>query len=178
MSRLDLLKLLRRIARFRCEGAAGGEAAAGLGVHGVRDLAAEQDALFLVVDVHGRDRAQQRLRIGVERVLEELVGLARLHELAEIHDRDVARDEAHDVLVEPRRQGVRIDVRDKPVPVAPAEQRIEILRFAESSSVRSIHCTDAVMGALSASTIRYLDSEHMRSLRMGLRLYAIADEPI
>ena len=31
---------------------------------------------------------------------------------------------------------------------------IEILRFAESSSVRSIHCTEAVIGAFSASAIR------------------------
>ena len=54
----------------------------------------------------------------------------------------------------------------------------EIRRFAESSRVRSSHCTEAVMGAFIASVMRYRAREQIRSLRMGLRLYAIADEPI
>ena len=36
----------------------------------------------------------------------------------------------------------------------------------------------AVMGAFCASAMTYLASEQMRSQRMGLRLYGMADEPI
>ena len=46
----------------------------------------------------------------------------------------------------------------------------EMRRLAESSSVRSSHCTEAVMGAFMASAIRYLAREQIRSQRMGLRL--------
>ena len=47
---------------------------------------------------------------------------------------------------------------------------MEMRRFAESSSVRSSHWVEAVMGALAASAIRYRAREQSRSLRMGLRL--------
>ena len=51
-------------------------------------------------------------------------------------------------------------------------------RLAESSSVRSSHCAEAVRGALTERVMRYRLSEQMRSHRMGLRLYAMAEEPI
>ena len=47
---------------------------------------------------------------------------------------------------------------------------MEMRRLAESSRVRSSHCTLAVMGAFMASAIRYRDREQIRSERMGLRL--------
>eukprot|EP01139_Manchomonas_bermudensis_P010712 Amastigsp_a340965_83.p2 type:complete len:238 gc:universal Amastigsp_a340965_83:312-1025(+) len=50
-------------------------------------------------------------------------------------------------------------------------------RFAESSSERSSHWLAAVCAALSASEMTSRESEVIRSHRMGLRLYAIADDP-
>ena len=50
--------------------------------------------------------------------------------------------------------------------------------FAESSSVRSNHCAPEVMAVFCMSAIIYLEREAIRSLLMGLRLYAMADEPI
>lgn len=47
-----------------------------------------------------------------------------------------------------------------------------------SSSVRSNHCVPAVVSAFCWSAHKCRASEHTRSLRMGLRLYAIADDPI
>ena len=51
-------------------------------------------------------------------------------------------------------------------------------RFAESSRVRSSHWLDAVNAAFCRSFITKRESEAIRSERMGLRLYAIAEEPI
>ena len=50
--------------------------------------------------------------------------------------------------------------------------------LALSSSVLSNHCADAVIAGLRLSQSTYLASEAMRSLLIGLRLYAIADDPI
>ena len=50
-------------------------------------------------------------------------------------------------------------------------------RFAESSRLRSSHCVPAFSAPCSESLMTRRDSEHMRSARTGLRLYAIADEP-
>ena len=55
---------------------------------------------------------------------------------------------------------------------------IDILLFAESSRVLSNHWVDAVTAGLIASAITYLEREPILSLLIGLRLYAIADEPI
>ena len=55
---------------------------------------------------------------------------------------------------------------------------MEIRRLALSSSVRSIHWAEAVIGAFIASAIRYRAREQIRSLRIGLRLYAMAEDPI
>jgi len=43
-------------------------------------------------------------------------------------------------------------------------------RLALSSSVRSIHCVAAVMTGLDCKLIAKRAKEHIRSLRMGLRL--------
>src|SRR5213082_1646273 len=50
-------------------------------------------------------------------------------------------------------------------------------RLALSSSVRSSHCSDAVCQALPSSSITKRASPVIRSARIGLRLYAMADEP-
>ncbi len=50
--------------------------------------------------------------------------------------------------------------------------------LAESSRVLSNHWVAEVMAGFSASTITYRDREAIRSLLMGLRLYAMAEEPI
>jgi hypothetical protein len=47
-----------------------------------------------------------------------------------------------------------------------------------SSRVLSNHCTPAVMSAFWWRTIRWRDRLQTRSERMGLRLYAMAEEPI
>ena len=52
------------------------------------------------------------------------------------------------------------------------------LRTALSSRVRSNHCDACVCAAIAGSPIRYRASEHVRSERIGLRLYAIALDPI
>ena len=50
--------------------------------------------------------------------------------------------------------------------------------LALSSKVRSNHWVEAVMAGFRASATTYRAREAMRSLRMGLRLYAMAEEPI
>ncbi len=51
-------------------------------------------------------------------------------------------------------------------------------RFALSSSVRSKNCTPCVRFAFGSSVTTKRASDAMRSLRIGFRLYAIADDPI
>ena len=53
-----------------------------------------------------------------------------------------------------------------------------IRRIALSSSVRSNHWLACVFAALTGSEMRYLESEQTLSDLMGLRLYAIALDPI
>ena len=67
---------------------------------------------------------------------------------------------------------------DRMPSIAKNASGIEIRRLAESSSVRSNHCVAAVIAGFSVSTITYRASDAMRSERIGLRLYAIADDPI
>src|SRR5690606_21230823 len=55
---------------------------------------------------------------------------------------------------------------------------IAIRRFAESSSVRSSHCVAAVNAGSIVRTMTCRASAFIRSVRIGFRLYAIADEPI
>ena len=53
-----------------------------------------------------------------------------------------------------------------------------IRRFALSSSVRSNHCTLAVFKAFCCRVMRCRARLQIRSERMGLRLYAMAEDPI
>lgn len=50
--------------------------------------------------------------------------------------------------------------------------------MALSSSVRSIHWVAAVLSVLAGRDMRNLAMEQQRSERIGLRLYAMADDPI
>jgi hypothetical protein len=50
--------------------------------------------------------------------------------------------------------------------------------LAESSKVRSSHWVAAVCDALPTIVIKWRESAQVRSHRIGLRLYAIADDPI
>ena len=61
--------------------------------------------------------------------------------------------------------------------VRKASERVS-LRLALSSSVLSNHCAACVWYALPTRVMRCLASAHARSLRIGLRLYGMADEPI
>ena len=68
----------------------------------------------------------------------------------------------------------------------PTVRTVEVLRIVcitiimtnLSSRVRSNHCTLDVMSASWWRTIRCIDRLQIRSLRIGLRLYAIAELPI
>ncbi len=62
--------------------------------------------------------------------------------------------------------------------VAKNASATEMRLFALSSNVRSNHCVAAVNVGFSTSVIIYLASADIRSLRIGLRLYGMADEPI
>ena len=66
------------------------------GLAGARHLALEQHALALPLQrrVGDGNRRQQRLRIGVQRLLVEFRAGRQLHQLAEIHDRHAGRDVA------------------------------------------------------------------------------------
>ena len=86
---------LRLVALVAGIVAAGGKAAAGLGIDGGHQLASEQNALLLVQNVRGGNGGQQCLGIGVHWVLEQLLGGAGLHQLTQIHDADVGGNVAH-----------------------------------------------------------------------------------
>src|SRR5688572_32080593 len=72
----------------------------------------------------------------------------------------LARDETHHVLVESRRQRVRIDVGDEAVAVALGEQRVEGLRFAAhgvsrgAALARAMYLSSRSMGAVGVRVSR------------------------
>ena len=74
------------------------EAAAGWRIDRVRHVAAEDDALAILLDVRVRLRhsGQQGLRVGMQRIAEQLVLRRDLHDLAEVHDDDAVADMAND----------------------------------------------------------------------------------
>jgi hypothetical protein len=53
-------------------------------------------AVARLVRVGGRDRGQERPRVGVDRRREQVVGVRDLDDAAEIHHRDSVRDVPHD----------------------------------------------------------------------------------
>ena len=73
--------------------AAGGKAAAGLGIHGADHLALD-DLNLLVAhgDIRLRNGGQQSLGVGMHRLCEQLVGTGELQALAKVHNHDVIRD--------------------------------------------------------------------------------------
>ena len=90
-----LLQMLRLMALVAGIGAAGGKAAARLGIDGRHHLALKQDALLGIVDIRGGDGGKQRLGIRVQRADEELLGGSRFHQLAQIHDADIMGNMPH-----------------------------------------------------------------------------------
>ena len=93
MARLDLT-LLRRfgLAALRGIGAAGVELAAGRRVGRGRDGALQHHALALDSRVRDGNGREQRLGVGVQRVGKNVVGLAVLHQIAQVHNADSVGD--------------------------------------------------------------------------------------
>ena len=86
--------------------AAGREAAAGRGIREVGGQARDADQRFAVVLAQLRDRAEQRLGVGMPHGGEDLFGRGRLDDPAGIHDADPvgsAGDDAHVMRHEQRR---------------------------------------------------------------------------
>ena len=82
-------------------GAAGAEGAAGGGVQRAGDIPVQNDALVGPGDlgIRHRDGREQRLGIGVQRVLIDLRRVGQLHHLAQVHDRDAVADVPDDEKV-------------------------------------------------------------------------------
>ena len=93
MARLDLT-LLRRfgLAALRGIGAAGVELAAGRRVGRGRDGALQHHALALDSRVRDGNGREQRLGVGVQRMAKNVVGLAVLHQIAQVHNADSVGD--------------------------------------------------------------------------------------
>ena len=93
MARLDLT-LLRRfgLAALRGIGAAGVELAAGRRVGRGRNGTLQHDALPLDRRVRDGNGREQRLGVGVQRVGKNVVGLAVLHQVAQVHNAHRVRD--------------------------------------------------------------------------------------
>src|SRR3954453_16340685 len=72
------------------EGAPGTEVAAGRWIGGAWKGALQDDALSLPFErrIRNRDRRQERLSVGMPRVLVQLGARCQFHELAEVHDSD------------------------------------------------------------------------------------------
>ena len=73
-------------------GAAGGKAAAGLGVDGGGELALHHDALYRLIDVSHGNGGQKGLSIGVHGLVEKSLCGGFFHQLTQIHDADVVTD--------------------------------------------------------------------------------------
>src|SRR5579885_774252 len=68
------------------------EAAAGWGVERAWHFAGQLDALGTTGGVDGRDGGEQRARVRMMRAQVDRLAVGKLHDLAEIHDRDAAAD--------------------------------------------------------------------------------------
>jgi len=74
------------------EGTARVKAATRRRVEGAGHLSAEDDLLFLLVGVRWKGGGEERLGVRVERVGTELQAVGHLHELPQIHHRDLLAD--------------------------------------------------------------------------------------
>ena len=63
--------------------------AAGFGVNGRRNLPLHGDAFNFLMNITGWDCRKQRLRIWVQRALENRLCLGRFHQLTQIHNADM-----------------------------------------------------------------------------------------
>ena len=87
--RLDLGAHRQRLRAARVE------AAARRRIEGARHLALQDDLVAHVVGVRGQRVVQQDLRVRVQRIRVELVGVGGLDELAQVHDADARADVLH-----------------------------------------------------------------------------------
>ena len=72
--------------------AAGMETAAGGNIDGGGNIAFQQDALLLVVNIGHRNGGQQCLGVGMHRLLVQLFCIGDLHDLAQVHNDDSVGD--------------------------------------------------------------------------------------
>ena len=95
MPGLDLLKRLRLMAGLTGMRAPGRKTAAGLGIDGRNQFTLDQNALGRIVNIHRRDRREQRLGIGMKGLFKQLLRITGLHQLSQIHNADLMRDMPH-----------------------------------------------------------------------------------
>ena len=62
---------------------------------GIGNLAGQQCPMAAVVGIGMRHRAQQRLRVGMQRRIVEGLGVCDLHQFAHVHDTDAIADVGH-----------------------------------------------------------------------------------
>ena len=77
-------------AAFSCVGTAGVEPAPGGRRDGAGDIALQHLQFILRLNARTQDSTEQRLRIGMLWLLENLFGIPVFHQLAQIHDGDNA----------------------------------------------------------------------------------------
>src|SRR6266513_199703 len=102
---------------------AGVEPAAGRRVDRARDVARQDDPLPPQLRVRDRHRREQRLRVRMLGVAEQLFGLRQFHDLPEVHDGDPVADVLHD------RQVVRDEQVRQPELLLQLLQEVEHLRL-------------------------------------------------
>ena len=74
MPRLDLLEVLRLMAGLTNIGAPGCKTASGLWIDGRNQLALDENSLRRIMDIHRRNCREQRLGIGMQRALKQVLG--------------------------------------------------------------------------------------------------------
>ena len=92
---LDFFKLLRRMALFAHIFTSGCKPATGFRIDRGCNFTLQNDALFFVVNVCCGDGRDERLGVGMQRMLKQFLRGAGLNQLAQIHDADVIRNQAH-----------------------------------------------------------------------------------
>src|SRR5262245_57897300 len=120
---IDQLRDLHVAQTLDGHGAPGMEAAAGGRIEGRRHVALQDDARPLAVGIGHRNSGEQRLRVGVERPLVEILAPRRLHDLPKVHDRDAVADVLDD------REVVRDEQVGDPVLLLQVDQQVHDLRL-------------------------------------------------
>ena len=85
-----LLTLLRRV------GATGMEAAARGRIGGRRNIALKHYSVHLYIGIGVRYRRKERLSVGMERIIKNILLVSVLHHRAKVHNSDLVRNEFYD----------------------------------------------------------------------------------